>query len=199
MTPKEYIGDIIGGSLMVAESRVIAETLLKHLPEDDWKYLIIDKNVLQKNSPHSAIRFARTIKARIGPLGDDFLNSLIDADEGTCIQLLMMALLIHSPIEVDFMRDVLIEARRTYQESISPDAWQEFIDTRIRAMPKLGKYSESSIKKIGNNAIKILVDSGYLNTSRQKRIQRVYLLPDVKRWLSNLGRDDLIDVMECTV
>lgn len=81
MNVKEYLGDIIGGSLMVAESRVIAGTLLQTLPEEEWKRLIIEQNILQKKSPQTAIRYARTIRWRLVSLGEAFIQELIAADE----------------------------------------------------------------------------------------------------------------------
>ena len=50
MNIKEYLGDLIGSSLLITESRIIAESLLKKLPEDEWKSLIVEQNVLQKKS-----------------------------------------------------------------------------------------------------------------------------------------------------
>ncbi|MGL5529524.1 MAG: DUF1819 family protein [Plesiomonas shigelloides] len=199
MNIKEYLGDLIGGSLLITESRIIAESLLKKLPEDEWKSLIVEQNVLQKKSGQTAIRYARTIRWRIEGLGDGFMTDLLGASERAYVQMLMMSLLIHSPIVADFMRLTLAEARRTYKPSLTTDAWSEFYNTRVRAYAELGSFSDSTIKKMGNNSIKALVDSGYLNDSRTKKIQTVYLMPEVKDWLVHLNREDLIDVMECTV
>ena len=198
MNIKEYLGDLIGSSLLITESR-IAESLLKKLPEDEWKSLIVEQNVLQKKSGQTAIRYARTIRWRIEGLGDEFMTDLLAASERAYIQMLMMSLLIHSPVVADFMRHTLAEARRTYKPALTADAWSEFYDTRVRAYAELGGFSDSTIKKMGNNAIKALVDSGYLSDSRTKKIQPVYLMPEVKDWLVRLGREDLIEVMECTI
>lgn len=89
--------------------------------------------------------------------------------------------------------------RRQRSHGLTADAWSEFYDTRVRAYAELGGFSDSTIKKMGNNAIKALVDSGYLSDSRTKKIQPVYLMPEVKDWLVRLGREDLIEVMECTI
>ena len=199
MNIKEYLGDLIGGSLLITESRIIAESLLKKLPEDEWKSLIVEQNVLQKKSGQTAIRYARTIRWRIEGLGDEFMTDLLAASERAYVQMLMMSLLIHSPVVADFMRHTLAEARRTYKPALTADAWSEFYDTRVRAYAELGGFSDSTVKKMGNNAIKALVDSGYLSDSRTKKIQPVYLMPEVKDWLVRLGREDLIDVMECTI
>ncbi|OOF02298.1 DUF1819 family protein [Salinivibrio sp. MA607] len=199
MNIKEYLGDLIGGSLLITESRIIAESLLKKLPEDEWKSLIVEQNVLQKKSGQTAIRYARTIRWRIEGMGEAFMSELLAASERAYVQMLMVSLLIHSPIVVDFMRLTLAEARRTYKPALTADAWSEFYATRMSAYAELGNFSDTTVKKMGNNAIKALVDSGYLSDSRTKKIQPVYLMPEVKGWLVHLGREDLIDVMECTI
>ncbi len=199
MNIKEYLGDLTGGSLLITESRIIAESLLKNFPEDEWKSLIVEQNVLQKKSRQTAIRYARTIRGRIEGLGEEFMSRLLAANERAYVQMLMMALLIHSPIVTDFMRFSLVEARRTYKPNLASDAWLEFYDTRVRAYSELGEFADSTIKKMGNNTIKALVDSDYLSDSRTKKLQNVYLMPEVKDWLVHVGRNDLIDVMECTV
>ncbi|MDO7860631.1 DUF1819 family protein [Morganella morganii] len=199
MKIKEYIGDLVGGGLFLAESRIIAESLLKNLPDNKWKSQIIENNILQKKSGQTAIRYARTIRCRIEGQGERFITELLTASERAYIQMLMMSLLIHSPVLSDFMRLTLAEARRTYKPALPADAWSEFYDSKMRVYAELGDFSDSTIRKMGNNAIKALVDSGYLSDSRTKKIQPVYLMPEVKDWLVRLGRKDLIDVMECTI
>lgn len=199
MKIKEYIGDLVGGGLFLTESRIIAESLLKDLSDDQWKSLIIENNILQKKSGQTAIRYARTIRSRIEGLGEKFITELLTANERAYIQMLMMSLLIHSPVIADFMRLTLAEACRTYKPALTADAWSEFYDSRMRAYAELGGFSDSTIKKMGNNAIKALVDSAYLSDSRTKKIQPVYLMPEVKDCLVSMGREDLIDVMECTI
>lgn len=199
MNVKDYVGDLIGASLLITESRIIAEYLLKNLSNDEWKSLVIEENILQKRSGQTASRYTKTIRQRIEVLGDDFIVSLLESTERAYIQLLMAALLINSPIVADFMRLSLAEARRTYKPTLASDAWTEFYDMQIRVYPELNKFFESTINKMGNNAIRSLVDSGYLSDSRKRHIQPVYLLPEVRECLIHLGKEDLIEVMECTI
>lgn len=199
MNVKTYLGDLVGGGLWIAESRIIAEKILEHLSEDEWKRLILEENILQKKSPHTAIRYARTIRTRLQPMGEPYIKALLQTSERAYLQLLMFALLCNSPIVVDFMNQSLAQAHKAYQPTLPKDAWDSFINDRIRAIPDLNQYSDSTLKKMGNNTVKALVDSGYLNTSRKREIQPVYLLPEVKDWIEKLNHKDLIPVMECTL
>lgn len=198
MNVKTYLGDLNGGSLLMAESRIIAEIQLINLSDKEWKDLIVKGNVLQKKSPQTALRFARVIRKRIDAMGEGFAQQIVSAPERDYIQLLMAAFMIQSPIVVDFMRETIAEAHRTYKPDISKEAWLSFIDDRIQRIPELATYSESTLKKMGSNVIKALVDSGYLKSTRQRHIQAVYLSPEVKAVLIKINRTELIDVMECT-
>ena len=184
---------------MIADNRIIAEILLKKFTEEEWKKAIRDENVLQKKSVNSAARNAHTLRKRLGCMNDAFLTALINASDRAYIQLSMVTLLIHSPIVLDFMRQCLAEARRTYKPTLSMDAWGNFIDMRHHTFPELEHYSKATLKKMGNNAVKALVDGGYLNTSRQRQILPVYLLPEVKAILLKIGREDIAEIMECTL
>jgi len=198
MNVKSYLGDLNGGGLLITESRIIAEIQLKKLSVDEWKKLVVDENVLQKKSAQTALRFANVIRKRLEVMGEPFSQLLLDVSERAYIQLLMAAFMIQSPVIVDFMQECLAEARRTYKPDIANDAWISFIDDRIKVIPELASYSETTLKRMGSHVIKALVDAGYLKSTRQRQIQAVYLLPEVKGLLININKQELIDVMECT-
>lgn len=196
---RDYLGDLIGGSLLIAETRIIAESLLKQLPEEEWRALVIDQNILQKKSVKTSSRYVSVIRTRIEGLGQDFMSALVNSSDRAYIQLLLVAVMINSPIVEDFMRLSLAEAKRTYKPNLPTTAWQDFYETQSLKYPDLNNYSESTIKKLGTNVIKILVLSGYLSDARKREIYPVYLMPEVKEWLVRLNREDLIEVMECTL
>ncbi|MDH0837194.1 DUF1819 family protein, partial [Acinetobacter johnsonii] len=51
-----YDSDLIGGSLMVRESRLIADLLLREATPEQWHQAIQIDNILQKRTPASAQR-----------------------------------------------------------------------------------------------------------------------------------------------
>ena len=51
-----YDSDLIGGSLMVRESRIIADLLLQQATAEQWQQAIQVENVLQKRTAASAQR-----------------------------------------------------------------------------------------------------------------------------------------------
>lgn len=199
MNVKEYLGDLIGGSLMMAESRTVAVLILEHLTEDEWKQKIVSENMLQKKSGQTAVRYVKTIRSRLEPLGDDFISTLLNADNKTYTQLLMLAFLLHSPVVADFMHHSLQETHRLFKPELATTAWEDFFSDRVRSRPELSQFSESSMKKMGSNAIKAFVDMGYIRSARKRELQAVYLMPETKEWLMKLHKTDLAALMECTL
>ena len=60
-----YDSDLIGGSLMVRESRIVADLLLSGTDQAAWKAAIHDENRLQKARPATARRMSQAIRKRL--------------------------------------------------------------------------------------------------------------------------------------
>jgi len=196
---KHYIRDLVSGSLFVSESKAVAQSLLLDRSDEEWVQIITQDNVLRKKSPNTAIRYARTIKRRLEPLGKPFSEAIIDATDPLYTQLLMLALLIYTPVVADFMTYVVAETKRVYKPNLASDAWDVFLHDRSRTLPGLYDLSDSTLKKTGTNVIRALVEAGYLDNNKSRRLQPVYLLPETKIWLQQFNREDLESVMECTL
>lgn len=193
---KQYLGDLIGGSLMIRESQLIADLLLKKPSKDEWNSEIVDKNILQKRSSASAKRNASTIKKRLQGMSDEFIEQLAHGSTELSTQLMFAATLINSTLLSDFMINVVSDAKRMYRETLDISDWQQFWEERSRIYPEFKEMSESSTYKISQVAFKVLADAGYIETTRNKKLQNVYLLPEVRTLLININRDDIIAAME---
>ncbi|KXJ50745.1 MAG: hypothetical protein AXW17_10040 [Colwellia sp. Phe_37] len=193
---KAYLGDLIGGSLMIRESQIVAELLLKKPSKEEWTDAIVNQNVLQKRSDASAKRNAATIKKRLESLNDEFIEQLAFGSTELSTQLMFAATLINSTMLADFMRNVFIDAKRMFRESIDSTDWESFWDERSRLFPEFSQMTASSTYKIAQVAFKVLADAGYIETTRNKKLQNVYLLPEVRTLLTDMNRDDIITAME---
>ena len=57
------------GGLMVPESRIAADFLLRQVDEAEWRRAIEVENVLEKRSPTTAITKARLVRNRLKTMG----------------------------------------------------------------------------------------------------------------------------------
>ena len=197
MTAKEYLGDINGGSLMPRESQIIADLLLQDLTKEEWDSKLVEENVLQRNTPNTAKRVAAMLCTRLKPLNHEFWQALSEADKNTATQFSLLSTLINSPILADFMHSVLVDAYRLYEEKLTNRRWDEFIDARYVTLPDLDQFSTGTLDRIRKNIMRVLSEADYLESARSKKLQGVFILPDVIRWAEKLNHADLVKVMEC--
>ncbi|EGR0072239.1 DUF1819 family protein [Vibrio vulnificus] len=193
---KKYLGDLIGGSLMINEAQLIAELLLSEPNKEQWDEAIVEQNILQKRSPASAKRNAATIKKRIANLGNKFLSALVKANHEEAAQLMMAATLMNSPLLADFMRTVVMDAKRMYRENIDMKDWEYFWEDKCRIYPDFADMSEASTYKIAQVAFKVMTDGGFLESTKTKVLTNIYITPDVRDLLVEMDRDDIIQAME---
>tara|TARA_R110002167_G_scaffold161627_1_gene357841 strand:+ start:321 stop:935 length:615 start_codon:yes stop_codon:yes gene_type:complete len=193
---KSYLGDLIGGSLMIRESQIIAELLLKKPNQQEWLDAIVNQNILQKRSDASAKRNASTIKKRLEGMNDEFIELLAFGSNDLSTQLMFAATLMQSTMLADFMRNVVLDAKRMFRDRIDTSDWESFWEDRSRLFPEFTKMTESSTYKIGQVVFKILADAGYIESTRNKQLQNIYVLPEVKRLLAEMQREDIVAAME---
>ncbi|OUZ00325.1 hypothetical protein BLL04_04505 [Klebsiella variicola] len=193
---KAWIGDLLGGPLMSRESRIIAELMLTNPDEQTWQEQIVDYNILQASSANTAKRYATTIRLRLNALDKAAWSLIAQGSERERQQLLFVALVLHSPVVKDFLAEVVNDLRRQFKEKLPMDSWDEFVASHLRQQPVLTSYSDSSIKKMGNNLVKALAEAGYLDTPRRRNLQSVFLLPETQATLQRLGQQELVSILE---
>ena len=81
MNQFNYNSDLIGGSLMVRESRIIADLLISGANPDEWNRYVMVDNLLQKRSAASAKRIAQAIRITQGKESKGLMELPIVAPE----------------------------------------------------------------------------------------------------------------------
>jgi hypothetical protein len=181
---------------MIKESQIIAQLLLTKPSQEEWLDAIVNRNILQKRSDASAKRNAITIKKRLEHMTNEYIEQVAFGSTELSTQLMFAATLINSTLLADFMRNVVVDAKRMFRENLDVGDWESFWDDRSRLFPEFANMTVSSTYKILQVAFKTLADAGYLETTRSKKLQNVYVLPEVINLLSTIERDDIIIAME---
>lgn len=193
-----YTGDIVAGSLLVAESRGIAELLLKGADPEDWKDAVLKNNILQKRNPETARRQARLIKGRLLLMKPALWEMVVNAHAGLATQAVLAAAIKHSRLLGDFMNTVLREHWRTFQKSISISDWHHFMDVCAQVDPGVEKWSDSTRAKLKQVIFRILAESGYVENTRSLILQPVSIEPELITYLKSNAEDYVINCMSVT-
>ena len=183
-----YDSDLIGGSLLVRESRVIAELLLEQANEEQWKQAIQTENRLQKRSPATAKRQAGALRKRLERLDEPFWRALRDGDDELATQVAFVAVLERNLLLVEFVETVLRDAFILRAEKLAQYQWLDFLEDRAHWDPAIEDWTESSKKKMGQVAFRILAEVGLLNGTRSLRLQHMLVRPEVNVLLEDSRR-----------
>jgi len=174
-----YHSDLIGGSLMVRESRIVAELLLAGVDDAAWRAAIFDENRLQKPRPATAQRAAQAIRQRLERLERPFWQMLHDGDDQLATQVAFCAALARNLLLVEFIETVVRDAYVTRTEVLEPYLWEDFLDEHTQRDPSIAGWAVSSRRKMGQVAFRMLSQVGLLSDARHRRLQSLLVRTEV--------------------
>lgn len=196
MAQKSYVGDLVAGSLLKKEGRILAQILLNGVEKAEWKRLVESENILQMDSINAAKRIASTVKKRIEPLGPSFWKLVVDATDDELGQLMFIAVVLHSQLVQDFYRAEISQPHQRFVYELERNAWLQFCEDRGQHLEEIAIKAESTLKKMGQNVHKMLVDVGVISDLKDRRIQPIVLLDAPRQYLLAIERADLIGLLE---
>ena len=194
-----YDSDLIGGSLMVRESRLIADLLLQQATAEQWQQAIQLENVLQKRTAASAQRNATAIRKRLERLEPDFWKALRDGDDELATQVAFCGALERNLLLVEFMETVLRDAYTSQAEQLDSYVWLDFLEERSQRDPDIVDLKESSKKKMGQVVFRMLAEVGYLKSTRKLELQRVIVRAELRSLLEEHYKQRIKRSMEVSV
>ncbi len=183
-----YDSDLIGGSLQVRESRIIADLLLKGAEGPEWQQAILQDNRLQKRSPATARRIAQALRKRLERLEPPFWQALRDGDDDLATQIALCAALERNLLLVEFMETVVKDAYLTQSSKLEAWQWDEFLDDRAHRDPAIADWTSNSRRKMGQVVLRILAEAGYLRSTRSLQLQHVLIRPEIRMLLEDSYR-----------
>ncbi|MEH6387450.1 MAG: DUF1819 family protein [Pseudomonas profundi] len=191
-----YDSDLIGGSLQVRESRIIADLLLRQADASIWQQEIQHENRLQKRSGATARRVAQALRKRLERLPPPFWQALLEGDEELATQVAFCAALERNLLMVEFMEDVVRDAYITHTKRLEHWQWSEFLDDRAHRDPAIADWAETSRRKMGQVVLRMLAEVGLLDSTRNLELQHMVVRPETVELLEHSGRQRLRACLE---
>jgi len=183
-----YDSDLIGGSLQVRESRVVADLLLQDASPEQWHEVIQQQNRLQKRAPASAKRVAQAIRTRLERLDAPFWRAIRDGDDELATQVVFCSALERNLLLVEFIETVLKDAFVTRAGVLEPYHWNEFLDERSHRDSTITTWTESSRKKMAQVIYRMLAEVSLLKSTRNMKLQNLMIRSEVRVLLDDSYR-----------
>jgi hypothetical protein len=191
-----YNAEITAGSLLLKESRVVAQLLLQGADNTAWQRAIVVDNVLQKTSPASAKRMATLIRKRLELMPRELWTMVADGTTEVATQSLLTAAIKHSRLLGDFMLQVLPNHYRSFDHKLLRREWDSFLTDCAHVDPAVNAWSQSTKIKIGQVVYRVLAEAGYLDNTRSLKLQPVSIAPEVSRFLYVHNEHYILKCME---
>ena len=194
-----YNAEISAGSLMLPESRRIADLLLTSPSREQWFAALKLDNLLQKRTPATAYRQAQLIRKRLETLEDEGLKLIATGSHEIAMQLLFAAAVKHSRILADFLLDVYAGKLRRLEQNLSPAKdWDVFMAECVQRDPELANLSASTKAKVLQVILRVLAEGHYVDSTRTLRLTPPHLHPDVVSYLKRHGDTEVLAIMDMT-
>ena len=163
----------------MAESRIIADLLLRGANGTDWETAIFDRNVLQARSPATAKRLARLIRKRLELMDADLWGLVRDGSGDVATHAVLAAAIKHSALLGDFLDLVVREQYRLFSKALTKRQWVKFLDDCRGRDPEMPVWNESTRKRLGSSVFQILAQAGYIENTRTMKLQTVHVSSQV--------------------
>jgi len=195
---KTYNSTIVSGSLLMDESRKIADLLLRNADSNQWYQSIVIENILQKRSPVTAKKQARLIKNRL-ILMDKALWTLVrDGSSQVTSQALLSTAIKHSRLISDFMNTVLRQHWQTFTKKIDLKDWNLYLEQCAQINPEVDTWKATTRSKLKQIVFRILAEAKYIENTRTCKLIPVSIAPEIKSYLVKNKEDYVLSCMDIT-
>ena len=180
-----YAATLTAGALKPAESRIVADLLLRGVTGEAWRVAIEQDNVLQAKSIATAKRLARLIRDRLAPFDPSMWEMVRDSASPVVQHALLAAAVKHSPLLGDFLDLVVREQFRRFAPTLPISLWEDYLlDCRGRD-PEMPWWNESTRRRLRSSIYHCLAQAGFLENTRSLKLQPVFIATPVLRLLES--------------
>ena len=178
-----YSADITAGALKVPESRVLAGVLLRNGSAREWRKALYDENVLQTRSPKTAKRLSVLIRGRLALVEAPLWNLIQNGSVVEATHSCLAAAVKSSYLLGDFLDLVVRDQYRAFKESLSLTLWNDYIEDCRGRDPDMPHWTDSTIQRLRSSVYTILAETGYIDSTKTRKLQGVHIVKPVVRYL----------------
>lgn len=198
MGGKKYQANFSKGALMVPESRIVADLLLREVDSEQWRQAIEIDNVLEKRSVTTASTKGNLIRARLNTMGPGLWQLVRDGGRETATHAVLAATIKYSRLVGDFLDTVVRDLHRRFEHSIRTQHWEKFLEDCRNRQPDMPRWSDATVETLRARIFSMLSDAGYIADSRSRVLKPVFVAPEVLAYLRDANEDYVLRCMQAT-
>lgn len=180
------------------EMRVIAGLMLNDFSDDEIINQVYESNLFQYPTEKSVRRMARNCLKRIHLLNDNILIDIIaNGASDSAKQVCLYAMMNQYRVIYEFMVSVIGEKYRLKDFSFSKKDINVFFSRLQEQSDVVASWSDSTIQKLKQVLLKMLVDTEYLDNTKSERLNTVLIDFDLKNILIDKRDIAALSVFNC--
>ncbi len=191
----KYVANLTKGSLKVAESRVIAELLLKGMSAAEVQALAIKDNLLQKRSPEATRTLASHLAWRFVGAPECLLTLIVVGSNREATQACLACLVNRSALLAHYLKDSVLEVRNQRRNHLAPADWAKYLEILEDRDSSIRAWTSPVRAKLRQNIWRILAEAEIVDSTKFLRLQNVRLEDSVKNCLSGSSRSSILEVL----
>ena len=177
----QYNGGLTREQFLFFETKTLAKLLFEGKSIDEALFFIKQENLFQFPTERMIESIANSCYRRLQALESDTLIEVIaTASVDVAKQVNLYAMMKQNRIVWDFMTTVIGEKFRTQDFSFSKKDTSGFMFQLQEQNEDVATWSDSTIQKIKQVLVKILVECGYLDNTKSEFLNPVYLYPELE-------------------
>ena len=198
VSPYKGSGQITREQFLFYEMRTTAKLMEEGLDENEIIQRIADDNLFQYPTEKSIQQMAKTCISRLKEMDDESLITAIATQPtDTAKQICMYAMMKQYRLMWDFMITVIGEKYRMQNFSFSKMDVNVFFMQLQEQDDYVAGWSDSTVSKIRQVIIKVLVENEYLDNIKADHINPVWLNPVLENAIRNNSDDRALAAFNC--
>ena len=190
-----YKSNLTAGSLKIHESRIIAGLLLSGVDNTQWKVAIFKENILKAKAPGTAGRIAGFLRCRLETMGPELWKLIRDGKGNVATHAVFAAALKHSILLGDFVLLVLGEQYRMFGKVLTSGMFEDYLKGCRERDPQMPQWSDLTIRRLQSSVFQMLAQAGYIENSRNLKLQTVHIASQVISYLETNKEDYVLRCM----
>lgn len=197
-SPYKGSGQLTREQFLFYEMRTTAKLMVEGLDDGEVVKRIVDDNLFQYPTEKSLASISKACIARLYALGDrDLITAITTQPMDTAKQICLYAMMKRYRLVWDFMLTVIGEKYRLQEFSFGKKDINIFFMQIQEQDDFVSAWSDSTIKKIRQVLIKILVENGYLDHIKSEHLNPVLLSSVLENGIRNNNDERALSAFNC--
>lgn len=197
-SPYKGSGQLTREQFLFYEMRTTAKLMVEGLDDGEVVKRIVDDNLFQYPTEKSLASISKACIARLYALGDrDLITAITTQPMDTAKQICLYAMMKMYRLVWDFMLTVIGEKYRLQEFSFGKKDINIFFMQIQEQDDFVSAWSDSTVKKIRQVLIKILVENGYLDHIKSEHLNPVLLSSVLENGIRNNNDERALSAFNC--